>query len=76
MPLLIQMILAWSIYFIDFPQVRLYVFCSRDLSVMSTLQNTRSANGGSLRNGLTLIFFEDLLHRYSRFKIHAFSLEL
>ena len=36
------MILAWSIYFIDFPQVRLYVF-AHVTSVMSTIQNTRSA---------------------------------
>ena len=33
-------------------------------------------NRGSLRNVLTLVSFEDLQHRYSWLKIHAFGLEL
>ena len=42
---------------------------------VNTAQHTEY-DGGSLRNVLTVVSFEDLPHWYSLAKIHAFGLEL
>ena len=42
---------------------------------VNTAQHTEY-DGGSLRNVLTVVSFEDLPHWYSSAKIHAFGLEL
>ena len=70
-----KLVTAMKYLFIDFPQGRLYFFCTWHLSLKSTLHNTQSMMEAFFQNVLTVVSFEDLPNWNSWAKIHAFSLE-